>query len=800
MHLTRFTSRQFAGLRKISLDFVPGLNVIVGANETGKSTVVNAIYSVLFSSSNLKKSRSEDKEFLSQYMPQPAGDFIDGTVNLNSHGLEYSLHKRWGNLPGSSLVKPDGTMISIETDIEQELKTIFELGPKTYQNIVFAPQSRLKAMLDQLRDRETIQSVSALLRMAVMNLDGVPIDSLRMEIDQELDALLKRWDYPNCRPQDNKVYKAGLGIVLSSYYQQENLRQEMNRVFDIEQELHNLSVQLRECENRTKVINVDLAQLEPLEEDILQRAAREPRIETLKKQSSELKAVYGQWPESESELRSQQSALDQLMQQGEQLKKEEQSCQRRKEMDTLNQTIKTVEQNRDLLEQMQQAYQTMAAITEADIKELVVLQGKIITSAASMQAGQILASIHSKSDLAVWVICDLDSETPLEGNEIKANGYLKIRLGELAEIEVKSGEFDYEQIKAEYVRAQGEFDQHLTRLGVTGLEEAQQIQKSREQIQANINSTQRVIANVLGVQAYDDLKNRHQELEGVEATRPWEFIQQDKEAMDNQMDKIRANLIALNNKIQEWQNKYGRREDLLTEIISREVELQGLEAELDKLQTLPACFSSSTEFRLHIKSLREETKQLGDEWRRLWTAHNSKERELPEESHEELHLQYESARQELAQNLARAQTFMQIKEAFADTLAAMDANSFQPLSDAFSRYLSQTTRGNYRLEGWDEPLNLDLIRRDEVRMSLKLLSSGTYDSVALALRFALLEQIFPAGDGFVVLDDCLVDLDADRRVEAVNIIKAYARQNQVIFTTCSWETASLLGGTTIELS
>jgi exonuclease SbcC len=84
-------------------------------------------------------------------------------------------------------------------------------------------------------------------------------------------------------------------------------------------------------------------------------------------------------------------------------------------------------------------------------------------------------------------------------------------------------------------------------------------------------------------------------------------------------------------------------------------------------------------------------------------------------------------------------------------------------------------------------------------MPLVLLSAGTYDSVGLALRFALLEQIFPGQEGFTVLDDCLVDLDPGRRDEAVQIIRDYAGNNQVIFTTCNRETAGLLGGTLIEL-
>jgi DNA repair protein SbcC/Rad50 len=799
MYIAGFSSSQFAGLRNISLDFGRGLNVIVGANETGKSTVVNAISAVFFTTSNLKKSRSEDKAFLAQYMPLSAGDFIDGMVKFCSQGKEYSLYKRWGSKSGITFMKPDGTILSIESDFDQELKTVFPLGPRTYQNIVFAPQSQLKEMLDRLRDRETIQSVSALLRTAVMNLDGISIGKLRANIDQELETLLKRWDYINGRPQDGKTYKTGLGIVLNSYYQQENLRREMNRAFSIEQELHEISMRLHAAENRSAAINLELARLEPLEEDVLKRAALEPRIRELKKQSSELKTVYGQWPACEAELFSQQKALEQLLRQGEQLKKEEQACRSQKEFETLDKTIKKVAEQSERLQQLKEACHGLASISGDDIAKLSALEGTINTAATAMQAGQLLASILNKSHLDLWVTRDLDSEARLEGGEIKANGYLKLRLGDLAEIEVKSGEFDYEQIKTEYAAAQREFAQELTRLGIKDLAQAQQIKKESDEIKASIRSAEQVIANVLGGLVYEELKKRRQELESTESARPLAIVRQDQEDLEKQTIEIRANTIALNNDIQVWQKTYRSQEDLLARIIALEVEGKETASELEKLQLLPEIFSHPTEFRLHIKSLRDELKQLGDELRKHWHEYDVKERELPEESWEELKLQFESAGKELAKNLTRAKTFMQLKKAFIDTLEAKDANSFQPLLDSFSRYLSRTTRGKYEIDWLDEDFTLGMIRQDQVRMPINLLSSGTYDSVALAFRFALLEQIFPVGDGFVVLDDCLVDLDAERRAEAINLIQEYARENQVIFTTCSSETARLMGGTTIQL-
>ena len=44
-----------------------------------------------------------------------------------------------------------------------------------------------------------------------------------------------------------------------------------------------------------------------------------------------------------------------------------------------------------------------------------------------------------------------------------------------------------------------------------------------------------------------------------------------------------------------------------------------------------------------------------------------------------------------------------------------------------------------------------------------------------------------------------VDLDPERKQQSVNIIKDFAKDNQVIFTTCDPQTAELLGGNIIRI-
>ena len=129
----------------------------------------------------------------------------------------------------------------------------------------------------------------------------------------------------------------------------------------------------------------------------------------------------------------------------------------------------------------------------------------------------------------------------------------------------------------------------------------------------------------------------------------------------------------------------------------------------------------------------------------------------------------------------------------------MDEQSFVPVVTAFSNYLNLLTNGSYKATDIDDDFNLKLKNENEVEMPLSLLSSGTYDCVALALRLAIAEYILGDNKGFLILDDCLVDLDPNRKDTAVKLISRFANKHQVIFTTCSPDTATLLGGYLIKI-
>lgn len=67
----------------------------------------------------------------------------------------------------------------------------------------------------------------------------------------------------------------------------------------------------------------------------------------------------------------------------------------------------------------------------------------------------------------------------------------------------------------------------------------------------------------------------------------------------------------------------------------------------------------------------------------------------------------------------------------------------------------------------------------------KYLSSGTTDQAYLSLRLAMTELITDNGERLpLMLDDVLLQYDAERAENALEYLKKYAQNAQILFFTC----------------
>ena len=92
MRLTSIRLHPFGTFRDTSWDLSSPLVVISGPNETGKSTLRQAIFHSLFTPTDLTPARLRD--LISPWFPLPDGDYTAITVSIENDGSHYELHKK----------------------------------------------------------------------------------------------------------------------------------------------------------------------------------------------------------------------------------------------------------------------------------------------------------------------------------------------------------------------------------------------------------------------------------------------------------------------------------------------------------------------------------------------------------------------------------------------------------------------------------------------------------------------------------------------------------------------------------
>ena len=110
MIISKIKLNPFAGLSNSTIKLEKGLNVILGVNETGKSTIANALQNVLFTTVDL--STYQFNKQVRVFLPVNGGDTIKVELQFLHDRKKYVLKKSWGATKSVELVLPGGSVVT----------------------------------------------------------------------------------------------------------------------------------------------------------------------------------------------------------------------------------------------------------------------------------------------------------------------------------------------------------------------------------------------------------------------------------------------------------------------------------------------------------------------------------------------------------------------------------------------------------------------------------------------------------------------------------------------------------------
>ncbi|MCC5915669.1 MAG: AAA family ATPase [Balneolaceae bacterium] len=405
MKLKSIKLHPFAGIRDKTIEFEDGLNVLIGPNEAGKSTIYHAILNGLLTTTSLTTTKVESE--MGRFFPASGGDVIRVDLELLDEDQNtIRIHKIWkkGNRQGSAALHlADGTEITVEDKVQQRIEELLQVSAATLRTILLADQSGLHRTIREMEQADGVRKeLGDILRQNLMETGGVSVDRFREILDNRYEDYFKRWDREQEYPQNNKgisnPYKTGTGKVLDAYYQKEQLRLDLADAKSFEDDLDALNQKLSELIGEQKELKKEFDKLQPLKKGISQRQLLEQKLETAKEKRKGLLEISQQWPVMEDRIKQLKPKQEKLREKINVLKKEQKLAQNKQKAEQLQAKLKKLEALSSKGEVAQKEVKEAKKIESADIDQLRELRSEINNLKGQVEGARLTLRITSDSD------------------------------------------------------------------------------------------------------------------------------------------------------------------------------------------------------------------------------------------------------------------------------------------------------------------------------------------------------------------------------------------------------------------
>ena len=800
MILKGIALKPFGGLTDVQLDFNPGLNVIHGPNEAGKSTIFNALQRVLFTPAHLTPSvfRREMESFL----PLEGGDTIVVSLCLGLNGDTYALKRTWGATKSAEFTLPGGSLITDEDAIQERLISLLPAKEGTFKTVLMTYQSGLPKTIEELED-ESIQTLSTILRRAVFETDGVSVDQFKQNIESTFTAYYSRWNSERGCPESDRRYVRDVGKILQAHYDMEDTRMDLEKAKHYEAELDKINGEINTCIDKIETLKAYIKKNEKIVEDARQRQLLNGRQVAIDACMGRLRKDNRDWPVAENEVARIEALLPVQKEKKNALALEQKIAIKKGERNQLRRQFEQVEKRRQELEDVKQATQQTPKLTDNDLEELRNTNAKLDQLKASVTASKLSVRLLAKSALSVFVqegLSEPQSREIASGDHISYNEGGRVKISHQDwEIDISSGESNFDALVQEFEETNGHLASMLEQHGVENLNEAMAVNNDYTARLQSVNSAKNNLEAALAGETYEELKAKVAEIGTTEDSRDLESILEDLHNVKDEISGHKRSLEQNKERIQELIDTYGSFDQLLLELAEEARNEKETQEKIENLVPLPDGVDDVDSFIEMYEEKRAELTETNDHNRDLLIQRADLEKNEPELSAEEL----DNRLVELAENFEkinkRGEAIARIKYLTDRLMVEMDSNTYKGLTGDLERYVASMTENRYAQIDMEESLPRGFVRQDGVTLPHDLLSAGTRDVLALSLRLAMANHFLRDANGMLMLDDPLVDLDPRRQEKAAEAFRDFAEQKQVIIFTCHPHHAELLGGNRIEL-
>ena len=800
MRLLRLNLEHYRMHQQLELSFAAGLNVLEGANESGKSTLAEAVHRALF-----LPVRSSGAAVVAMRGKPAQGD---PTVALafEAEQQRFELNKRFAAARGSvGLRDQAGTLLEGEAAEDRLAQLVGAASVKggnaarlrerwghlwVWQGSAGDDPLRLGAdAIDQNRLLQQLQrgassTVQSALDQRVLLAVRQRWSALHTETGRagragsRLDQAQKANDQTRRELEQAQARIAGQQQALAEHQQASQQLVQLDQQAPLAERWTTVQQQRQPLQQR-------LAELQPQwqqgQRELQQRTLLNER---LKPGLAEAEQLRQDLPELESQRQRSQDALQQALQQAETL----QQWIRRL---ALEQQWQQITQLDERLRQLGEALQQLPAIAPAQVEQLQQLERQ--EQAASAVLASLVTSLEVQPAGGGYL---------LDGKPLKAGDTVRLqRDAQLSSadgsplLRITPGGGDGVSAAAERLRqARAQLQSQLKALGVANAASASQAERQRSGLLAEQRNLQQQRGSVDPAALHQQLqalpplpegdqrdgeqlraeldalvphgRQLRQELNSAEANLS--KARRRLEQLDAELAQDQKLLLQADTLLEDLQRRHGGLEPLGLELQHLNAELQTLQDQLKQLEPQLLAHGLDPAAGLPLQALQQQREsllqQLAASAARLDANGDvdlNAQLELAEAAHE-------ASCEELALQQRDAGMLDLLKRLLEQEQTALAQRYTAPLADALDRYLQLLDLGHSQVQlqfdsrrGFSD---LSWQRQNGLAWDFASLSGGTRELLASALRLAIAEVLAPAYDGClpVLFDDAFTNVDPSR--------------------------------------
>ncbi len=808
MILRRLTLNPFAAGRDRSIEFAPGLTVILGPNEAGKSTISSALKTVLFARGPMTLTRFRSE--IQPYLPVGLGDTVRVALEFSVSEKMYRLERTWvaPKNVSSRMKLEGGGELADEEEIQRIVGDALGFAQGTYENVLSVSQAQLLKTIDRLAEESdgTSGGFADTLRKSLYESDGVAVELLVERLQARIAEYFGRWDRSTNGPEKGRGPEArwekGAGTIVTAWYDYRDAKKAFEQADAYEKKIDGYAAEERTLRLRCDEFQRRVTEFAPLVEDVRRRSELTVKVKECEHDVEELRAVLDQWPRAEAQLAAVTESITDLLSRHAVLKVELNEARERLRQESLRTKYANAESLYKRMKEEEQRLSELPPITEKQVESLKAEHASLQKLEIRISARKLAVRFSAKGTVEVNVK-DGTKETPVRlspGEDYSATVSGKLSMSHKDwTLDVWSSEENAETLE----RQQAESVQRLARLfqeaGVKTVEDAAALRRSVAEQSSRVKESGAALAAVLGNDSYESLLRQVQELPQTQPGRSEAMITDEIVEVRSSGEAKRREQDSLKEQCEGWVRKYRTRDDALTLFTTRSSDGQRLREALDQCRPIPQGFAHADEFLRAFdraqSGLRESEKNLTD----VEKARLDFEKHAPPQSREELEEVLALRKTDFERALRNGAAYQKIHEELQRLLRVLESNIFEPYHHRVQELLGVLTDHRHESLLMNGPLP-ERIGASDGQLALSQLSVGTLDVLAIAVRIAMGEVHLRADDGFLLLDDPMVNLDPARQEATARCLQEFSRRHQVIVFACHPSHADLLGGERVLLT